>query len=68
MGQVPVGPQGLKHIAIVLSIVGSQNRDEGCSGFLQAVAHIVVNMQTALAVAHTLLNMQIDVGVTLSRT
>lgn len=49
MGQVPVVPQGLKHIAIVPCIVGSQHRDEGCSGFLQVVAHIVVNMQIPLA-------------------
>jgi len=50
VGQVPVGPQGLKHIAIVLSIVGSQDRDEGCSSFLHVEPHTVVNMQTALAV------------------
>ncbi len=68
VGQVPVGPQGLKHVAIVLSIVGSQDRDEGCSGCLQAVAHTVVNMQTALAIAHTLLNMQNNEGVTFFRT
>ena len=68
MSQVPVGPQGMKHVAIVLSIVGSQDRDEGCSGFLQAIAHMVVNMQTALAIAHTLFNMQVDEGVPFSRT
>ena len=50
VGQVPVGPQGLKHIAIVLSIVGSQDRDEGCSSLLHVVPHTVANMQTALAV------------------
>ena len=49
VSQVPVIQQGLKHITIVPCIVGSQHRDEGCSGFLQVVAHIVVSMQFALA-------------------
>ena len=49
VGQVPIMPHGLKHIAIVRCIVGSQHRDEGCSGFLQVVTHIVVNMQISLA-------------------
>ena len=45
MGQVPIAPKSLKHIAIVPCIVGSQYGDQGCSGFLQVVAHIVVNLQ-----------------------
>ncbi len=34
----------------LVSIVGSQDRDEGCSSFLHVEPHTVVNMQTALAV------------------